>query len=241
MFHDLSGYPQVGAGIIVPYDFALDRELWRWTPAGSSLHLTRLPAGPAAVTIEMVTSVGNTADVRAAVGELLTVEPAVVAYACTSGSFIAGPTGEHALVAAMLNAGAPAAVTTSGALLQALDLLGIQRVSIATPYSTDITAGLRDFLIASGRQVVGSSELGLAVEIWKVRQQQTAELIRSADAPTAEAIVVSCTNLPSYDVIAPLEAELGKPIISANQATMWAAMRLAGLAAVGDGQRLLAH
>jgi len=42
-------------------------------------------------------------------------------------------------------------------------------------------------------------------------------------------------------VIAPLEAELGKPIISANQATMWAAMRLAGLAAVGDGQRLLAH
>jgi maleate isomerase len=64
--------------------------------------------------------------------------------------------------------------------------------------------------------------------------------VRRADRPDADAIVVSCTNVPTYDLIAPLEAELGKPIVSANQVTMWAALRAVGLSAVGPGQRLLA-
>lgn len=167
----LSEYSQVGVGIVVPYDFALDRELWRWAPAESTLHLTRLPVGPVAVTVEMVTKVGDSDHVRLAVGDLLTVRPSVLAYRCTSGSFIKGLAGEQAVVAAMLDAGAPLAVTTSGALLQALDLLGVDRVSIATPYSTASTAGLRDFLVATGRQVVGVSELNLTTNIWTVPQR----------------------------------------------------------------------
>jgi maleate isomerase len=51
---------------------------------------------------------------------------------------------------------------------------------------------------------------------------------------------VSCTNLATYDLIAPLERELGKPVLTANQVTMWAALRVAHKAAVGPGQRLLA-
>ena len=66
-----------------------------------------------------------------------------------------------------------------------------------------------------------------------------AELIRRADHPAADAIVVSCTNLHTYDVIAGLEAELGKPVISASQATMWAALRRIGRRPVGPGQRLV--
>jgi maleate isomerase len=68
----------------------------------------------------------------------------------------------------------------------------------------------------------------------------TARLIREADSPDAEAVFVSCTNLPTYDLIAPLERELGKPVLTANQVTMWSALRLAGATAVGPGQRLLA-
>nr|MBA3251536.1 Asp/Glu racemase [Geodermatophilaceae bacterium] len=67
-----------------------------------------------------------------------------------------------------------------------------------------------------------------------------AQLVRDADAPEAEAVFVSCTNLPTYDVIAPLEAELGKPVLTANQVTLWSALRLVGTHAVGEGQRLLA-
>ena len=30
---------QTGIGVVAPYDFALDRELWRWVPADVSLHV----------------------------------------------------------------------------------------------------------------------------------------------------------------------------------------------------------
>jgi maleate isomerase len=50
---------------------------------------------------------------------------------------------------------------------------------------------------------------------------------------------ISCTNLPTYDVIEPLEQALGKPVLTANQVTMWAALRAMNLRGVGAGQSLL--
>jgi len=42
-------------------------------------------------------------------------------------------------------------------------------------------------------------------------------------------------------VIAPLEVELGKPVLTANQVTMWSALNVLGRKAVGPGQQLLAR
>ena len=55
----------------------------------------------------------------------------------------------------------------------------------------------------------------------------------------ADALFISCTNLPTYDVIPQLEAELRMPVLSANQVTMWAALRAMGERAVGPYQALL--
>jgi maleate isomerase len=54
------------------------------------------------------------------------------------------------------------------------------------------------------------------------------ELARAVPRAGAQALVVSCTNLRTYDVIAPLERALGIPVVSANLATMWAALRALG-------------
>jgi maleate isomerase len=226
-------------GVIVPYDMALDREMWCWTPEGVTLFFTRTPCLALPVTVEMAEQVGDAEAVRCGTRDLITVAPSVFAYGCTSGSFVHGVRGERALVEAMCEAGAPAAVTTSGALLEALAYLNLRHVSVATPYDRQVTERLRSFLREAGVDVVGGSNLGLTTDIWKVPYARTADLVREADNGRAEAIVVSCTNLPTYDIIAPLEAELGKPVISANQATMWAALRAVGHRAVGPGQRLL--
>lgn len=230
---------QTGVGVIVPYDMALDRELWRWTPDDVALFFTRTPFSPLPVTVEMAEQVGDAAAVSRCTRDLITVSPAVYAYGCTSGSFVRGVRGERRLVEAMCAAGAPAAVTTSGALLESLKHLAAERVAIATPYDPDVTERLRLFLREAGVDVVGSSHLGLSADIWKVPYARTAELVAQADHAEADAIVISCTNLPTYDVIAPLEARLGKPVVSANQATMWAALRVIGRQATGPGQRLL--
>ena len=83
-------------------------------------------------------------------------------------------------------------------------------------------------------------QVGLAGGIWRVNYRTVAALVEAADDPAAEAIFVSCTNLPTYDIIDPLERELGIPVLTANQVTLWAALRLAGIAAIGEQQRLLA-
>jgi maleate isomerase len=230
---------QIGVGLIVPFDLALDRELWRWAPEEVTLLLNRTPYVDDPVSIALAEAVSDSDDVCRATRELIATAPSCIAYACTSGSFVHGVAGEKRLVEAMCTAGAPQAVTTSGALLDALSALGIHRVAVATPYVESLTSRLGEFLGEAGIDTVGGAQLGLSGEIWKVPYAVTAQLIRDADSPDAQAVFASCTNLPTYDLIAPLEAELGKPVLTANQVTLWAALRRAGSAAIGRGQRLL--
>jgi len=231
---------RIGIGIVAPHDMALDAELWRWVPPEGALFFARTPFDPLPVTLEMVASLGDEDGVRSAAQQLMTIAPSAYAFACTSGSFVNGRAGEKIVATALMSAGGAPAVTASGAIVAALEHLGVSRVAIATPYDAEITLLLQDFLVESSVTVTGVAHLGMDANMWTVPYRRTAELIRLADSPDAEAIVVSCTNLPTYDLIAPLERELGKPIISANQATMWAALALCDLPAIGPGQRLLA-
>ncbi|WP_434080930.1 maleate cis-trans isomerase family protein [Sanguibacter sp. Z1732] len=244
----LTPLDQRGVGVIAPYDFALDRELWEWIPPQvSSLHLTRTPYQRVQVNLTQAELIGAPEVIARCAQDLHTINPEVMAYACTSGSFVGGLAGEAGIVSALRGGGFDHAVTTSGALLQALAVLDAQVVAVATPYDEPIAARLAAFLHQAGIAVSGLHSLGLSGRIWTVPYQRTADLIRRAAraSPTLgrppQAVVVSCTNLPTRPLIAPLEAELGIPVITANQATIWAALRTIGLSAVGPGQHLLTH
>jgi maleate isomerase len=230
---------QSGIGVVAPFDFALDRELWRWVPNDISLHITRMPYAPMPATLEMAVHISDPALVANGFDDVRAVSPLVMAYACTSGSFIGGLAGEAALVSAMTEAGAPAAVTTSGALLQALRHLDVGRIATATPYVAELTVGLTTYLAEAGVEVVAAAGLGLTSDIWTVPYDVTAGLVRETDTADAQAVFISCTNLPTYDVIAALERELGKTVLTANQVTMWSALNVIGRKAVGQGQQLL--
>ncbi len=230
---------QRGVGVIVPYDTALDRELWRWTPEDVSLLITRTPFVPVPVTMEQANRVSEEAAVYNATRDLLTPQPEVVAYACTSGSFVRGAQGERELVDVMLQAGAPTAVTTSGALVEAVRELGVGRIAVASPYVESVTERLRLFLAEHGIEVVASVGLGLLEQIWRVPYSQVVEIVRAVDRPEADAVFVTCTNVATYDIIGPLERLLGKPVLTANQVTMWAALRRMGVSAVAGEQWLL--
>jgi maleate cis-trans isomerase len=231
--------PTAGVGVIVPFDFALDRELWRWVPESAALHVTRTPFVPSPVTAEMARAISDPEPVRRATRDVLEPEPQVVAYACTSGSFVDGAAGEIALTGVMIDAGASVALTTAGALVTALDELGARRISVVTPYVDDLTERLESFLASHGVSTAASVGLGLLGQIWRVSYDEVVRAVRAADRPDAEAVFISCTNLATYDVIAPLERLLGKPVLTANQVTVWAALRELGQPAVGPGQSLI--
>ena len=229
-----------GIGVVAPYDLALDRELWRWTPEPVSLYVTRTPHLNGRVGVGLAESLGDRDAITRACREVSTPAPAVTVYLCTSASYVAGMAGEARLRAAMEAGGARRAITTSGALLEALEALGARRVAIATPYDADLTERLAAFLAEAGVATSGTRHLGLGAGIWSVDADTVRDLARGLPLAGADAVFLACTNLPTYDVIPSLEAELGLPVLSANLVTMWAALRHLGALPADRPERLFA-
>jgi maleate isomerase/arylmalonate decarboxylase len=47
--------------------------------------------------------------------------------------------------------------------------------------------------------------------------------------PGSDALLITCTDFPTLPLIAGLEADLGVPVVTSNQATFWAMLRAAGI------------
>src|SRR5690606_5848989 len=102
-----------------------------------------------------------------------------------------------------------------------------------------VTDRLLAYLAEHSVQATSSIGLGLLDHIWRVGYSEVVQAVLEADRPDAEAVFISCTNVLTYDIIAPLERILGKPELAANQVTRWAALSAAGRRAVVTGQHLL--
>ena len=81
---------------------------------------------------------------------------------------------------------------------------------------------LRRMLAARGLSMVDNLAVG------RLGSDSAYELARRIDRPDAEAMVLACTNWKTMDAIERLERELGKPVISTTQASLWAALRIIG-------------
>ena len=97
---------------------------------------------------------------------------------------------------------------------------------------------LADYLQESGFEVVSSGYLDMEEDIARVSTAAVRRMAAIVDRPDSEAIFFSCTNLHTFDVIHSLELQLQKPVLSANQVTVWAALRAGGLSMPDLDQRL---
>ncbi len=206
----------------------LEPELYALAPPGVAILTTRVPLPQ--TTPKELEVLGQTAEQAAR--ELASAQPDCIVFACTSGSFINGA-GYDLQIAAQLQAAAKGipVVTTATALRLALSALDIKRFSLATPYLPIVTQRAVDYFNANGYQVVNRQCLGLDTDyaIGLQTLEQVERLACNVDCPQAEAVVISCTNLKTLPLLQPLEAKLGKPVISANQATLWHALRSIGI------------
>jgi maleate isomerase len=64
-----------------------------------------------------------------------------------------------------------------------------------------------------------------AASIGNQRLTSTAEAL---DVPSGGALLVPDTAMPTLDLIAPLERRLGRPVLTANQVTLWQGLKLGG-------------
>jgi maleate isomerase len=122
-------------------------------------------------------------------------------------------------------------VTTSTAALEALRTLGVERLTVLTPYPTRMTEIVGQFLRDNGFEVL--SLAGRAhpdnLEIGNESPDSIAEFAREHVAEDADGIFCSCTNWRSMAAVEAIEAATGKPVVTSNQATIWAAYRRLGI------------
>jgi maleate cis-trans isomerase len=219
--------PNIGhtkVGLILPsVNCIIEPEFYQIAPKGISFHATRVflaETTPAAL-IKMEE------DLDAATRLMATVNPDAVIYACTSGSFIKGLGWDREIIAKIEAAVGCPATTPSTAMIQALQVLGIQRVAVATPYLDVVNKREEEFLVQNGFEVVACRGLGLSgPAVREATPETVVELVRSVDRPEADGIFVSCTDFRAMEVIDLLEQELGKPVTSSNQVSLWALLKI---------------
>lgn len=170
------------------------------------------------------------AEIATAVRHLISLRPHLVAYVCTSGSFVDGAGGTTALEAEIAAGVGCPVVSTSRLMLEAMSHLRIRRCALVAPYPVEVSQLERDYLAQNGIDVASMVCLGKSgAEIRAIQPDDVAAAIRSADAGDVQGIFASCTDLRALEVVAELENELGKPVLTSNQVTMWGILKALNL------------
>jgi maleate cis-trans isomerase len=151
-------------------------------------------------------------------------------WACTSGSFVFGWDGATAQVAGVSDAAGVPASSTSFAFVNAVRHLGLRRVAIAATYPEDVASRFGAFLDHAGIEVVALSCRGIvtAAEVGTLGRDDVLDFVAANDHPGAEAVLVPDTALHTVAWLDDLEERLGKPVLTANQVSVWEGLRIAG-------------
>jgi maleate isomerase len=164
----------------------------------------------------------------------------VIAYGCTSGTMVIG---EDEVFARLREARPEVQCTTPPtAALAAFATLGMRRIAVLTPYEDAVNERVAAFLSNRGLEIgaFGSFRRATDPEIAAVMPESIAAAARALDGPGIDGIFLSCTALRALPVVEALEAGLGKPVVTSNQAMAWHALRLSGYeASIAGFGRLL--
>ena len=128
----------------------------------------------------------------------------------------------------MTEASGVPSLTSAQAIGRALHALKASRVAIATPYSEEVIGRARRYYESKyGIEVIASESLGAdnAYAIGKMDASVAEAAFRRIDRPNVDALVVPGGNFPTMDWIAAWERQFGKPVITTNQAALWAVLQ----------------
>ncbi|MER7777264.1 decarboxylase [Streptomyces sp. NPDC096191] len=191
--------------------------------------LVHTDIGEDAHRVDALLEMGSPQRLAAGVEELRLAGADAVVWACTSGSFVHGWEGAQEQVRGLAQAAGLPASSTSFAFVHAVREVGARRVAIGATYPQDVAQLFAEFLGAAGIEVVDVVGSGIitAAEVGTWTEAEVLALARAADRPDAEAVLLPDTALHTAAHIPALEKELGKPVLTANQVTIWEGLRLA--------------
>ena len=214
-------------GLLVPSsNTTVETEFFKALPAGVTLHIARLFI--ATVTPDSINKMVETLETESKL--LASADVDVIVLGATAPSFLKGLGYDKEMSKRIEDATGKPATTTSTALLQALQTLGIKKLSLGSAYSPTVNEICANFLEANGLQVVAKDGLNVIdnLQIGRLDVQTAYELGRKVDRPESEGVVLACTNWKSMDIIERLEQDINKPVLSTTQVSIWGALRKIG-------------
>lgn len=129
-------------------------------------------------------------------------------------------------------------ITSAGALIDALRVIGARRIVVVAPYLRPLTELVVDYIRHEGYEVIDYCALEIAdnLAVGRHDPQRLPDIVKTLRYEDADAIVLSaCVQMPSLPAIAKVEAMTGKPVITAAVATTYAMLKQLGLEAVVPG------
>lgn len=234
-------------GLLVRHDDPVPEvELWAMAPPGVMLHTARFEAprqpGPGA---DSAAGLIANPDVARGLQFLAQLEPDAICLCSTSMSLAAGIGSAAAFSAnASAHAGGAMVTTSATAILDALRATGVGRPAlVGPPWLTKAGATAAERLCATaGVEVAGVVRLDAGdgwcppwpavskpARPWQLRPHEVYRQVRRQLPPTADGVLVPSSGLRAVEAIAPLERDLGVPVITANQAALWHCLQIAGI------------
>jgi maleate isomerase len=144
-----------------------------------------------------------------------------VAYGCTSGTVAAG----YDVIKEKVNLAKPEAKVTTPitSAIKALNVLGINKISIFTPYTKTINDSVVGYFEKENININSLTyfDIDSDLDIGKVDENYLFEVLSKIDLEDSDALFVSCTALPVLSIIDKLEKKLNKVILSSNQTLIW--------------------
>jgi len=153
-----------------------------------------------------------------------------IMFACTSGSLYGGPGYDQKIIAKMKEHIDVPASTTSTAVIEAFKTMEVKKVAVATPYEDWVNELEKKFFEGNGVKVLHIQGLGLrGLDVCEVHPETLYRFAKTQDRKEADALFLSCMGLRTLEVLSRLERDLGKPVLSSNQVTLWKLFRLCGI------------
>jgi maleate isomerase len=217
-------------GIVVPsVNTVMEPWAQKVVPQGVSIFAARMfipPATTPEAFIEMDRNEG-----KMAIRQLSSVFPDAIAYGCTASSIVQGLAYDAHLRTEIEHDYKVPSTTAAHAIVTAAATLGARTVSIVSPYTPEVDEAEHRYFESAGLTVVGGACLGITdgFALAEPEPDRLFDLAMRGFDRRADALIMTCLNTRSHTVIERLENRLGKPVITSTQATLWHALRLAGI------------
>jgi maleate isomerase len=229
-------------GLLLPSsNTTQEPEFTRILPDGITLHVARLPlrnvgADDTARVVE---------DIEGESRKLADADVDAIVLAATAPSSRNGIGYDRELIGRIEAASGRKATTASTALIQALSAMGLQRLAVAAPWSAAVNATTAAFIEASGVKVLTQHAMGHVsnLDIGDLPEETAWQEGLAVDQVEAQAVMLACGNWATLGIVDRLESAIGKPVLTTNQVSLWAVLRLVGYHApvFGWGRLLRDH